>query len=428
MKHIFKKIVISILTWESKKILSKYKPKIIAVTGSVGKTSTKDALYTALSPFFHVRKTAKSFNSDIGIPLTILGLQNVWNDPKGWLINIWKGFLLCIGKKEYPEYLVLEIGADRPGEIRKVMGWIHPDASVVTRVGKVPVHVEFYASPLEVAKEKSELVKGVKKDGVVILNRDDEDVYFMRKDTSARVVSFAIENDADVKASFPSYIYTDGKVSGISFKVDIKGNSVPVSIVGSVGKQHIYPVLASLSLVYALNLSLLKGADAFKGHELSNGRMRILDGREDTVIIDDTYNASPVAMEEGLNTLRGIETEGRKIAVLGDMLELGKYSPSEHKRLGVVASKSAQIVVGVGIRAKDLVAEASLLLGEDKVFWFDDAQKAGEFLKNFIKPKDVIYAKGSQGIRLERAVKEILKEGLSPKDFLVRQEEEWLKR
>ncbi len=428
MKNIFKKIVVSILTLESKKVLRKYNPKVIAVTGSVGKTSTKDALYTALSPFFHVRKTAKSFNSDIGIPLTILGLQNVWNDPKGWIVNVWKGFLLCVFKKEYPEYLVLEIGADRPGEIKKIMQWIHPDASIVTRVGKVPVHVEFYSSPLEVAKEKSELVKGVKKDGVVILNRDDEDVYFMRKETSARVVSFAIENDADVKASFPSFIYTDGKVSGISFKVDIKGNSVPVSIVGSVGKQHIYPVLASLSLVYALNLSLLKGADAFKNHELSNGRMRILDGKEDAVIIDDTYNASPVAMEEGLNTLRDVETEGRKIAVLGDMLELGKYSLAEHKRLGVIASKSAQIVMGVGIRAKDLITEATLLLGEEKVFWFDDAKKAGEFLKTFIKPKDLVYMKGSQGIRLERAVKEILKEGLDPKDFLVRQEEEWLKR
>lgn len=428
MKNIFKKIIITILTLESKKILKKYNPKIVAVTGSVGKTSTKDALYTALSPFFHVRKTAKSFNSDIGIPLTILGLQNVWNDPKGWLVNIWKGFLLCLGKKEYPEYLVLEIGADRPGEIKKIMSWIHPNASIVTRVGKVPVHVEFYASPLEVAKEKAELVKGVKKDGVVILNRDDEDVYFMRKETSARVISFAVENDADVKASFPSYIYQNGKPSGISFKVDIKGNSVPVSIIGSLGKQHIYPVLASLSLVHALNLSLLKGADAFKTHELSSGRMRILEGRGDTTIIDDTYNASPVAMEEGLKTLKNIETEGRKIAVLGDMLELGKYSLAEHKRLGVLAAKCSEIVIGVGIRAKDLVSDASLILGEDKVFWFDEAKKAGEFLKTFIQPKDVIYMKGSQGIRLERAVKEILKEGLSPKDFLVRQEEEWLKR
>src|SRR5436309_1664814 len=111
MKDTIKKIVIFILTLEAKMVLRRYKPKIVAVTGSVGKTSTKDAIYTALLPFAHVRKSAKSFNSDIGIPLTILGLPNAWNDGAKWLSNICRGFMLAVKSHPYPEWLVLEVGA-----------------------------------------------------------------------------------------------------------------------------------------------------------------------------------------------------------------------------------------------------------------------------------------------------------------------------
>ena len=146
MKNISKKIIVWILKTEAKLALKRYKPSIIAVTGSVGKTSTKDAIFTAISPFFHVRKSAKSYNSDIGIPLTILGLENPWNNSWKWIQNIFKGAFVLIKREKYPEWLVLEIGADRPGEIKRLMSWIHPDISVVTRVGSVPVHVEFYKS------------------------------------------------------------------------------------------------------------------------------------------------------------------------------------------------------------------------------------------------------------------------------------------
>jgi len=128
MKEIFKKIIIFILILESKLVLLKFKPKIITVTGSVGKTSTKDAIYTALENNLKVRKNQKSFNSEIGTPLTILGLENAWSNPLLWVKNFFLG-LFVIFKKDYPDWLILEVGSDHPGDVRKVGKWLKPDGS-----------------------------------------------------------------------------------------------------------------------------------------------------------------------------------------------------------------------------------------------------------------------------------------------------------
>src|ERR1035437_3301181 len=128
MKKAFKKIIVFIITWQAKLILVRYHPKIIAIIGSVGKTSTKDAIFTVLSKFKTVRKSEKSFNSEIGLPLTILGIPNGWSNPAIWIENIILGFSLIIFRKSYPEYLVLEVGVGKPGDIKKnVAPWLAPD-------------------------------------------------------------------------------------------------------------------------------------------------------------------------------------------------------------------------------------------------------------------------------------------------------------
>src|SRR5690606_26085163 len=129
----------SVISWQAKTILSKYKPKVVAITGSVGKTSTKDAVYLVLTNFFTVRKSQKSFNSEIGVPLTIIGCGSGWNSAYLWLKNILKGFSLIIFKHKYPEWLVLEVGADRPGDIKSIAKWLKPDVVVITRISEVPV-------------------------------------------------------------------------------------------------------------------------------------------------------------------------------------------------------------------------------------------------------------------------------------------------
>ncbi len=433
MKSLLKKIVVWILTFEAKHTIKRYKPKIVAVTGSVGKTSTKDAIYTALLPFFHVRKSAKSFNSDIGIPLTILGLGNAWSDPRKWLANIIGGARVAFGKGEYPEWLVLEIGADHPGEIEEVMQWIHPDISVITRIGSVPVHVEHYKSVKDVIKEKSFLAKGVKKEGFLILNADDPDVMSFKDHTNARVVTFGIHESSDVHASYiqPVYIHS-GKdaerndVVGVSFKADIGGSSIPIILHHILGAQHVYPVLAAFAVVHSIGQSVLAMSDAFETHDYPRGRMNIIEGRYDTTIIDDTYNASPVAMEEAFRTIQNLTTTGRKIAVLGDMLELGRHSLDEHLRLGEFAGKIFDEIVLVGIRAKDMKEPAIKAgLDPDRVVSFDNAIEAGEHARSIMKAGDVVFVKGSQGMRMERAVERLMAHPERKARLLVRQEPEW---
>ena len=170
MKQILKKIVIGILTLEAKLVLKRYKPKIIAVTGSVGKTSTKDAIYTALCEPFSIRKNQKSFNSEIGVPLTVLGLENAWGNPLLWVGNILKGVWMCVWPQTYPKWLVLEIGADHPGDIKSITKWVIPDIAVVTRIPNVPVHVEYFKDAEALLEEKSELLKAMKPDGVAAVS------------------------------------------------------------------------------------------------------------------------------------------------------------------------------------------------------------------------------------------------------------------
>ncbi len=429
MKNTIKKIVVYILTLESKIALKRHKPFVVAITGSVGKTSTKDAVYTALTPFFHVRKSAKSFNSEIGIPLTILGLENPWNDTKQWILNIIRGAFVALGRS-YPTLLVLEIGADRPGEIKSAVSWIKPDISIVTRVGKVPVHVEFYKSPAQVAKEKSELVKGTKSDGVVILNADDPDVVEMKALTSAKIITFGIKEHADLYGSYISVAYDkEENPSGMTARVDLGGNSFPIVLKDCLGVQHIYPVLAAFAVAHAKGVNLLEVSEAFSLHESPKGRMHIIKGINNSTIIDDTYNASPTAVEEGLKLVESLKILGRKIVVVGDMLELGKHSSSEHRRLGEIAGKVSDIVASVGIRSKEF-AHGALEVGADRenVLFFENSIDAGKKLIDIIKKGDVVYVKGSQSMRMERVVEALMAEPEKKSELLVRQEIEWLKR
>ena len=187
MKTIAKKIITIIIEWQARAVLARYKPKIIAITGNIGKTSAKDAVYAVLSQFNYVRKSEKSFNSEIGIPLTILGFPNAWASPAGWIKNIVNGFLMIIRTERYPEWLILEIGADRPGDIARVAKWLKADIVIFTRFGEIPVHVEFFKTPDDLFAEKSLLLDALKPDGTLILNMDDDRIMTLKAKTKTRV-------------------------------------------------------------------------------------------------------------------------------------------------------------------------------------------------------------------------------------------------
>ncbi len=422
MKKIFKKIVVAVLTLEAKLVLRKYKPKIVAVTGSVGKTTAKDSVYTVLSSAFFVRKSEKSFNSEIGVPLSILGCQNGKNNPVIWMKNILEGLAVVLLKNHYPKWLVLEVGADKPGDIEEIAKWLRPDVVVITRFADVPAHVEFFDSPKAVAEEKKKLAKYMKKDGFLILNYDDGEVLSIKQSSNKHTTTFGFSEDADVVASNESFLYDNGRLKGITFKVNFGGTSLPVNLHGVLGVQHIYPALAAIAVGSTQGLNLVQMSQALStDHETQPGRMRIVDGIKGSIIIDDSYNASPLAVEYALKTLGILETNGRKIAVLGDMMELGDYTVAEHKKIGEMVAKTCDILVTVGVRSRD-IANGALAnkMNSSNIFQFEDSRKAGDYLKNFIEKDDIVLVKGSRwAMRMERVVKRIMAHPERAKDMLV---------
>lgn len=426
MKKIFREIVIYILQKEAQAVIKKYKPKIVAITGTVGKTSTKDAVYTALSNFYFCRKSQKSFNSELGIPLTVLGLKNRETSALGWILNIFDGLEAIFLPNHYPEWLVLEVGTDHPGDIEEVTKWIKPDITIVTRLSKTPVHVEFFATPEDLFKEKGNLVKALKREGTLILNGDDEDVLLYKGLTDEKVVIFGNEITSDVRGDEYKVIYNEKKLpEGIKFKVIVKEESYPIELLGTLGNHHAYHILAALAVIEALGKNISTAVNSFKDHSPTPGRMRLVPGLKNTMIIDDTYNSSPVALTEALNALKDLQAT-RKIAVLGDMLELGKFSLDAHKKAGQEVAEVADILITVGIRARAIADSAlNFEMDEKNIFQFEDSREAGRFLQNLIQKGDVVLIKGSQGIRMEKTVEEVMADPTHKEDLLVRQDGFW---
>jgi UDP-N-acetylmuramyl pentapeptide synthase len=413
MKNLFKKIVTKILILESKLVLKKYKPSIITVTGSVGKTSTKDAIYTVLAGTGHIRKSDKSFNSDIGIPLTILGCKNGWNDPFLWIKNIFYGLELIIFKSEYPECLVLEVGSDHPGDILRMTSWLKSDIVVITKVSEIPVHVEFFKTPEDVFVEKFSLVKCLKDDGVLIVSADDRRLLAASLKVKQKVMTFSIDNLSTVSAS---EVELDPAI-GIIFKLKFDDHKYEVKIEGVLGNQQIYPVIAAVTVALARKINISNIIDSLKKHIAPRGRMNIIAGMNGSTIIDDTYNSSPDALHEALTALEKVQVTGKKIAVLGDMMELGRFSAEEHKKAGEHAVRVANILITVGPRARQM---------DQSAIHFDSSVDVGEYLKGIVGQGDIVLIKGSQFVRLEKATKAILAEPNRASELLVRQDAEWL--
>lgn len=430
MKDIFKKIIVWVLIFLSKLVLKKYKPKIITITGSVGKTSTKDAVFAVLSKFFYVRKSDKNYNSQIGLPLTILGVPNGWNNPLVWFINILKGILLLVLPNRYPSWLVLEVGIGKPGDMEETAGWLKSDIVIITAFGNTPPHIEFFNSKKHLIEEKALLIKTLKQDGFLILNHDDQEVFELKNKTKSLVNSYGFTEGSDIFCSSESICYSkDGMPEGVSFKIDQEGKSLPVMINGVFGRNHIYAVLAALTVSYSLRLNTLESINSIRDYDIASGRLRLLLGVNNSLIIDDTYNSSPSACLVALDTLNEIKNIKRKIAVLGDMLELGRHTEESHKEIGAFVFGKADYLLVVGQRAqfiKDGALEAGI--PEDKIFEFSNSFLAGDFLKDFVKEGDLILVKGSQGVRMERAVYEILKDKKNASNLLVRQNKEWLEK
>ena len=343
---------------------------VIAVTGSNGKTTTKDMLAAVLSSRFNVLKTEANFNNEIGLPLTLLKLE------------------------ASHEAAVVEMGMRARGEICQLTEIALPTVGVVTNVGET--HMEILGSVENIAMAKAELVEAITHNDLVVLNADDPHVRAMETKTEAKVVFYGLQPEAVVRAENISNSGNDELVT--KFDCCSPRGSFPV-VLHTVGIHNVYNALAAIATGWELGLKpaeLQAGIGSFVP-----GAMRLEVKRYgEYTVINDVYNASPLSMAAALDTLAAM-TRGRKIAVLGDMLELGEAAKEAHRRIGrQAAAVGIDIVLTVGELAKH-IADAACEDGVKIAQAFAGHQEATLVLRGLLQPGDYILLKGSRGMKME---------------------------
>jgi UDP-N-acetylmuramoyl-tripeptide--D-alanyl-D-alanine ligase len=345
---------------------------VVAVTGSNGKTTTKELIAGVLATRWQVLKSQASFNNQWGLPLTLLGL----------------------GRQH--EAAVVEIGTNQPGEIAALAGLAAPTVAVVTTVAAV--HTEFLGSIEGVREEKAALVRALSPGGVAVLNADDARVLSMAGDTSARVVTFGMGPGAEVCAASP----VEEDAAGLHFALGHAGAEAAVSI-PLAGRHNAINALAAAGAGIALGLSLAEIARGLGAVRAVKGRCMWREAGG-VSILDDTYNANPVSVRAALATVAARPRGGRLLIALGDMLELGAIADEAHREVGrLVAAAGADELVGIGPRAA-LAVESARRAGLAEARHLTTFEDTVAHLLKRLAPGDVLLVKGSRGMRLERVV------------------------
>ncbi len=421
------KILETILRWMAVIILKKYNPQIIGITGSVGKTSAKEAVFLVISGKFRARKNIKNYNNEIGIPLTIIGAESGNKSFIKWLKVFLKWLVVVVSPLEYPEVIILEMGIDRPGDMKRLTDFIPIRIGIVTVISSS--HLEFFKGIDQIAKEKGKIIEALPPGGIAILNADDELVFKMKENIESEVISYGFSREAQVRATNIVNVIEDEKPQGLSFKLDYQGKSVPVRLPHIIAPYQIYAVLAGVSAGIAMKINLIDITKALDNFSPPPGRMNLLAGASGSMIIDDTYNSSPKSAIAALETIEKIKSS-RKIAVLGDMLELGKEEEAGHKEIArKIFAINADMFFAVGDRMKMAISELERMgYAKEKIFWFENPGEAGAELLEKIKKGDLILVKGSQGMRMEKIVEKIIVEPAKARNFLCRQSSDWWKK
>jgi len=355
----------------------KFDLPVVAVTGSTGKTTTKDMIASILSLKLSVLKTQGNFNNEVGVPLTLFRLS----------------------KKH--QVAVLELGMSALGEIERLTRISSPKIGVMTNVGEV--HLQYLGNVERVALAKAELVYALGKDDVAILNMDDPYVRDMKKGIKARIITYGIRRRAEVGAEG---IENLGE-GGMRFTLRIMEESLPLHL-RCLGYHNIYNALAAAAATHALGMKKEIIREGLSQLQPLAGRMKIMKIRGLT-ILDDTYNASPKSFIAAIETLRDLSPKGRKILVAGDMLELGERALLAHKETGIyVAHSGIDRLITCGKLAEH-IAQGAIGSGmeEERIITCRNKEEAGDRLSSLAKEGDIILIKGSRATGMEEIIQRL---------------------
>lgn len=392
--------------------------KLIAVVGSVGKTSAKMAIATVLSERFNVRVHDGNFNTNFSAPLSILGIEYPKDIRKiGEWLKVFKEARLRIRQPSDVAVIVQELGTDRIGQIPQFGTYLRPDIAVVTAIS--PEHMEFFGNMDNVAKEELSVMSYSK---FTFINRDDVSGEYSKYLTNSAVSTYGLNANAEYHYISNKYDFKFGH-EGIFIAPELE--SPLKTRIHVLGEHTMRQAIVAGAVAVKLGLSPDEIARGFEKVHTQPGRMNVLRGVMETVIIDDTYNSSPLAVESALRALYQLSAPQR-IVVLGSMNELGDSSIAEHERIGKLCDPS-QInwVITVGNDANNYIAPAAKSKG-CQVKCFDNAIQAGSFVHSIIESGAVLLFKGSEGgIYLEEAVKIVLHSTVE-ESILVRQSPKWM--
>lgn len=354
-------------------IRDRYDFTLIGITGSAGKTTTKEMIATLVATERRTFKSWGNFNNLIGAPLCV---GNVPDDA---------------------QVVVSEMGMNHKGEIAQIAGWTRPHVGVYTNIA--PVHIEFFGTIEKIAEAKRELLENVAEGGTVIVNADNEHVVRIAKDFEGRRITYGIDHDAGVRATS----IRERGLLGTHFTLEAEGEQRELDLVLP-GRHNLENLLAAIATARAIGISWDGIERGVRDVKPAYHRGVILEWRGAT-IYDDTYNSNPYALKRALELMAQADVRGRRIAVIGDMLELGDEELQFHRDSGKAIPRSIDVVAGVGKRSTALL-EGAREAGFDEaaLHHFDDAKAAGEFLKSNIREGDLVLIKGSRGIGLDKAV------------------------
>ncbi|MFZ2153654.1 MAG: UDP-N-acetylmuramoyl-tripeptide--D-alanyl-D-alanine ligase [Candidatus Moraniibacteriota bacterium] len=414
-----------ILRFMAVAILLRHKPRIVGITGSVGKTSTKEAVFLVLKNNFKVRKNEENYNNEIGIPLTIIGAKTGGRNLFKWLEVFCRWIYWLIAPFGYPNILVLEMAIDRPGDMKYLMEFIPVEVGILTNVSSS--HLEFFKNIKEIAKEKSILVKSVVGSGIAILNTDNPFIKEEMDKIKTKMVTYGFNEAADIRVTDTRFNYDEkGGARGLSFKLNYENKTIPLRLPKIMAKHQLYSALSAVAVSEYFKVNLIEALKSLEDFQSPRGRMNLIGGINNSYIIDDTYNASPVSSLAALATMEQIAAK-RKIVILGDMLELGEDSDRGHiEVIGAVLEGKFDKLAVVG---KRMHLAAKTLLGNNNdiksVLFFDNPTTAGSDIREIVEEGDLILVKGSQSMRMEKAIEELMANPEQAGELICRQSKFW---
>jgi len=411
MSNMLKKMIFGYFRFWAKIFLARTKPVVIGVTGSVGKTSMKDAIACALAAKYRVAKSPKTYNSAIGIPLAVLGLETSYGASLWWFVNMARAPFRAL-LRPGSEYLVLEMGIDCVGDMDSNLAVVRPTIGVLGAVGSAPVHLEYFASAAEVVNEKMKMLGALPASGKIFLYADDEMIRGVAEKLQRPVITFGTRADANVRVDTYEMLMARTALGerprGFACAVHIGKETEHVEVLGILGEHHMYPIAAALAVAHACGVSLRDAAHGLGAYVPPPSRMCLLEGKNGSLIIDDSYNASPLAVLAAIAALATIPA-ARRIVCLGDMKELGAKSTEEHERVGEATGKIADIAVFVGEYARAMARGAERAgMRSEHITVADSSRDVAQKIVNLVTDGDVVLVKGSQSMRMERVTESLL--------------------